>query len=53
MVDRESSEELLKFRLRLFWLQTDSGNDFSKKRVFGCYFKLGQTEKHFQVNRKI
>ena len=38
--------------LCLFWLQTDSGNDFPEKWVFGCYFKFGQTEKHFQLTEK-
>ena len=36
-------------RLCLFWLKTNSGNDFPKNWVFGCYFKFDQTEKHFQL----
>ena len=44
---------LKQFRLRLFWLQTTCGNAFSKKWVFGCYWKLGQTENVFSVDCKI
>ena len=39
--------------LRLFWLQTTSGNAFLEKWVFACYWKLGQTENVFSVDYKI
>ena len=35
-------------RLHLFWLQTDSGNDFPEKWVFGWFGKLGETENNFR-----
>ena len=39
--------------MRLFWLQTTSENVFPLKWVFGCYWKLGQTENVFSVDYKI
>ena len=47
MAFKHKNEE--EIRLRLNWLQTDSGNDFPENGVFGCYFKFGQTVKHFQL----
>ena len=39
--------------LRLFWLQTTSGNAFLEKWVFACYWKLVQIENVFSVDYKI
>ena len=42
----------LQFRLRLFWLQTISGNHFTPHRIFGCAWKIKFSGKAFHLTVK-